>query len=138
MGGTLIRVAIAVWNDRISPVFDVSRDILVLDIENGAVTRRCLEKFPYNNAEHVLSSLTELKVQHLICGAISRPLAEMLSANGIRMISFTSGKIEEVIEAFLAGRLPDPALTMPGCCSRRKKFRLKGGRQYAKRKRNRS
>jgi predicted Fe-Mo cluster-binding NifX family protein len=118
--GILNRIAIAVWKDRVSPVFDVSRDILVLDIENGSVTHRCLEKFTYNNPEHMLLRLMELKVKHLICGAISRTLAELLSGYGIKMISFTSGKIEEIIDAYLAGRLPNPVLAMPGCSGWRK------------------
>ncbi len=40
-------------------------------------------------------------------------MAQMLSVAGIETISFTSGDIEEVLNAWLAGRLPDAALMTP-------------------------
>ena len=33
-----MKVAMSVWNGRISPVFDVSRNILILTVDRGAVT----------------------------------------------------------------------------------------------------
>ena len=38
-----MKAALTVWDGRISPVFDVSREALVLTIENGAVVARCRE-----------------------------------------------------------------------------------------------
>jgi len=35
--------AVTVWDGRISPVFDVSREALVLTVENGTVVKRCHE-----------------------------------------------------------------------------------------------
>ncbi|MFH1992961.1 MAG: NifB/NifX family molybdenum-iron cluster-binding protein [Pseudomonadota bacterium] len=122
-----MRVAVAVWKDRISPVFDVSRDILVLDIENGIITGKHGERFASDNSAHKLTRLAELRVQKLICGAISQPLADMLTSNGIKTLSFIAGGIEEVIAAYLAGNLPNPALSMPGCCSRRRRSRREVG-----------
>lgn len=122
-----MRVAIAVWKNRISPVFDVSRNILVLDIENGIVTGKHKEKFASDNSDHKLTRLAELRVQKLICGAISQPLADMLTSNGIKTLSFIAGDIVEVIAAYLAGSLPNPALSMPGCCRRRRRSRRAEG-----------
>jgi hypothetical protein len=35
-GVSIMKVAIIVWNNRISPVFDVARNIIVLDIAGGS------------------------------------------------------------------------------------------------------
>ena len=59
----------------------------------------------------------------LVCGAISRPLAEKALAAGIKVIPFVAGDVEEVIEARLQGELPSSALAMPGCLGRRERFR---------------
>jgi predicted Fe-Mo cluster-binding NifX family protein len=38
-----MKVALATWNGRISPVFDVARQVLLLDVEEGRVVARCEE-----------------------------------------------------------------------------------------------
>jgi predicted Fe-Mo cluster-binding NifX family protein len=113
-----MRAALAIWNGRVSPVFDVSRQILVLDIEDGnivAKSEEMLDDDPVGKA----GTLARLKVETLLCGAISRPLSGILAAYGIRIIPFIAGDSDEVIMAYLAGDLPNPQLSMPGCCGRK-------------------
>jgi predicted Fe-Mo cluster-binding NifX family protein len=62
--------------------------------------------------------LTELEVNVLICGAISRPLAEMVSASGVVVIPWVSGPVEGVLRAYLTKRLSDSRWRMPGCRGR--------------------
>ena len=115
-----MRAALAVWNGRISPVFDVSRQILVLDIEDGnivAKSEEMLDDDPVRKA----CTLSRLKVETLLCGAISRPLSGILASYGIRIIPFIAGDSDEVITAYLAGDLPNPKMSMPGCCVRRRR-----------------
>ncbi|HBX43481.1 MAG TPA: dinitrogenase iron-molybdenum cofactor biosynthesis protein [Deltaproteobacteria bacterium] len=121
-----MKVALSVWNGRISPVFDVSRRILVLDVHHGVVTGRSEETFEESDPVRKAGKLSELKVRKLICGAISRPLAGLFAAYGIRTIPFVAGDAGEVIEAFLAGALPNRRMAMPGCRGQRRRFR--GGR----------
>ena len=115
-----MRLAVAVWNDRISPVFDVSRRFLVVDIEKGKVVGKSMEMFTNDNPTHKLSRLSGLKVNTLICGAISRPVAEMLNQHGIHIIPFITGDQQEVVAAFLTGLLPSSDLSMPGWWKRRR------------------
>jgi len=111
-----MRVAITVWNDRISPVFDTASRIVLVDVERGAERgRRIVEvgvdSFPTQRARR----LTELEVNVLICGAISRPLAELVSASGVVVIPWVSGPVEGVLRAYLTKRLSDSRWRMPGC-----------------------
>jgi len=117
------KVALTVWNGRISPVFDVSQQILVLDIEGDAVITRRKETVTETDPLCRVTKLSDLKIETLICGAISRPLAWTLSAHSVRVIPFIAGDIEEVIEAFLADRLPNQKMAMPGCPGGRRRFR---------------
>ena len=109
-----MRVAVSVWEDRISPVFDVSRKILILEMENGPLAGRIVERFMDDDPIHKLHRLRSLQVNLLICGAISRSVADMLIAGGIQTIPFVSGKQEDVIAAYLAGELPGVRFAMPG------------------------
>lgn len=114
-----MRVAIAVWNDRISPVFDTSSRLLLVDVEQGAERGRHIvevgtDSFPTQRARR----LTELEVNVLICGAISRVLAELVSASGVVVIPWVSGPVEGVLRAYLMRRLSDSRWRMPGCRGR--------------------
>lgn len=120
-------VALAEWKGRVSPVFDVSRHILVLAIRDGVIVERREEYLDEEEPLGKAKRLASMEIDHLICGAISRPLAGLLSAYGIRTITFVAGDVEEVIKAFLSGLLPDPAMAMPGCCGRNNRFRAGQG-----------
>ena len=123
-----MKIAVPVWQGRVSPVFDTARHLLVIDVE-GAKARSRHEESLTDEMPHMrVSRLANLGVAVLVCGAISRSLAEMIAASGIRVIPFVSGDVEEVIQAFLCGTLPSPAFLMPGCCGRRRRFR--GGRGH--------
>ncbi len=113
-----MRLALAMWNGRISPVFDVSRQVHVVDIEDGRVIARHEEALPGTELCAQVSRLSTLAPHVLICGAISRPLADLLAAANVEVISFTAGPVEDVLAAWLAGSLPNPALSMPGCRGR--------------------
>jgi len=113
-----VRTAVSIWNGRIAPVFDVSRKLLVLEIERAEVVTRKEEPLPGPDPGDRIARLSALKVEELICGAISRPLHEMVLAHGIRVIPFVKGDLGEVIQAWLKGELENEAFLMPGCCGR--------------------
>jgi len=109
------RIAIPRWNGRVSPVFDTASRLLVVEVgEEGECSR-----FETDISEHFLPSksirLTGLGVDTLICGAISRPLAYMITTAGIKLIPWISGQVEDVLQAFITGTLFDLRFMMPGC-----------------------
>lgn len=118
-----MKVALTVWDKRISPVFDVCREALVLEVESRKVVST--SAVDLNTATPLLKieRLAELGVKTLICGAISEPLQRELNSRGLMVIGFVAGDVDEVVQAFISGMLPDPALAMPGCCDRLNRFR---------------
>jgi len=74
-----------------------------------------------------IERLMELGIQTLVCGTITEPLQHELSVRGVKVIGFVAGEIDEVVKCLLDGMLPNRALSMPGCCGRRNRFR--GGRR---------
>jgi predicted Fe-Mo cluster-binding NifX family protein len=118
-----MKVALATWNGRISPVFDVARQLLLLDVIDGRVTARREEALPGDEMQAQASQLATLGTQVLICGAISHSMAAVLAGKGIRVIPFTAGTVAEVVDAWLADALPSAVLSMPGCCGQQKRCR---------------
>lgn len=121
-----MKVALTVWDGRISPVFDVSRQAAILTIENGALTAHSHASIETPAPALKIERLIGLGVETLICGAISEPLRRELVARGVRVLGFVAGETDEVVRSFVAGALPTDALSMPGCGGGQHRFR--GGR----------
>ena len=121
-------MAITSWNGRISPVFDVSRQVVVMEVKDGRIINRQEHDLESNEPSAKVIRLTELGVDTLICGAVSRPLADMIVARGIKLVPFVAGETDRVVEAYLAGNLSNTVFAMPGCCGRRRRFRGLRGR----------
>jgi predicted Fe-Mo cluster-binding NifX family protein len=123
-----MRVALTIWEDRVSPVFDTARAAVLADIEEGKLVVQREEIFPSDSAQEKVARLRALGVDTLICGAISRPLAEMLGAAGIRVVPFVAGGAKEVLAAYLSGDLPTRSFAMPGCrCGQAHRFHGRRG-----------
>lgn len=106
--------------NRVSPVFDVAQSVLLVEFDAGKELRRRTFELQSQDLARRVAEVSGHGVKVLICGAISRPLEAMLVAAGIRVIPQTCGFVEEVVQAFIAGRLNDRAFLMPGCCGRRR------------------
>ncbi|MGW8179342.1 MAG: NifB/NifX family molybdenum-iron cluster-binding protein [bacterium] len=122
-----MRIAIPFWMERISPVFDVAKDLLLVDIENSTELERQNKRVEEADLTRRAHYVDDLGVKVLICGAISRPLRLILEARGIEVIGQVCGNTEEILQAFLQGSLSDQAFLMPGCKMRRERFHLEAG-----------
>ena len=118
-----VKVAIPTWDARVSPVFDVAKRLLVVDVEGDVEVSR--EETAIDETQLIPRArrVAELGVDVLVCGAVSRPLEAMLVAAGVRVVPQTCGPVEDVLRAFVSGQLADNAFLMPGCCGRRRRFR---------------
>jgi len=110
-----MKVSIPVLDNRISPVFDESRRVLIVEVEDGVEIDRCEEPLHGMGPLWKVMHLTGLGVNVLICSAISCHLQRRLMAAGVQVIPHTCGSVEEVLNAFLSGRLTEHSFLMPGC-----------------------
>jgi len=110
-----MRVAIPLWQGRVSPVFDEASRILLVDISNKQEQHRREESLIVQNPFARAKLLPHLGVDLLICGMISQTQQAALASVGIRIIPHICGSMEDVIAAFLDGRIENGALRMPGC-----------------------
>ncbi len=118
-----MRAAVTVWDGRISPLFDVSREAVILTIENAAVVARTTASVETPHPALKVARLTELGIDTVICGAISEPLRSELTIRGVRVVGFVAGVIDHAIQAFIADERPAPALSMSGCRVKQNRFR---------------
>lgn len=116
-----MKAAFAIWNNRIAPVFDVTRRIVVVEFDSGRIIDEHHETLPDNVLSQKALRLAELGIETLVCGAISRSLQTMVAGRGVRVIAFIAGDVQEVIQAWFAGTLAQGVFAMPGCRRRRRR-----------------
>jgi predicted Fe-Mo cluster-binding NifX family protein len=109
-----MKVALPVWQGRVSSVFDFAHILLVVEFEKGREKSRQEITLAEQTRPNRVAILKQLGVRILICGAISRPLAEMLNGSGIQVLPFVSGPTEQIINAYETGRLGQPQYILPG------------------------
>ena len=105
----------AVYGNYISNVFDFAHRFLIVDIENGKEANRAEVALESRTLPQRAGQLKSLGVDVLVCGAISRVLANMVTASGIQLLPYVTGRFNDVLQAHLNGQLVQPQFTMPGC-----------------------
>ena len=127
-----MRLAIPEHQGRVAPVFDCCKRMLI---------------FLHNPEEHKLvedqdwsvvprlarpKRLQELMVELLICGGISCRMEDQVSGQGILIIPWIAGGVDEVLAALRQGRISDPCYTMPGRGKCRRKGRFENMQELMK------
>lgn len=120
-----MHIAIPVWQQRVSPVFDTAQTLLLVRVHDGHEEERKTINLVESCPPLRVARIRELGVDVLVCGAISRPLARLCQAANIELVPWVAGPVEEVLAELLTGRLPAAKYTMPGC---RGRVRRRGGR----------
>jgi len=109
-----MKIAIPIWNDYVSSVFDFAHKLLLIDTENGCETSRTEISIDIKRPPDRVVKLQQLGVDMLVCGAISKSLANMVGASGIQVLPYVTGKVDDVLQAYFAGQLGQPRFMMPG------------------------
>ena len=109
-----MRLAIPIWQERISPVLDSASRLLVVDLENQKEISRFEIYLDECDLTRTCQRIEGIGVDVLICSAVSRPFARMLEIAGIQLIHDISGAAEDVIHAYSRGDLGRGNFSMPG------------------------
>jgi predicted Fe-Mo cluster-binding NifX family protein len=109
-----MKVAIPIFENRISPRFDFSPEIWVIEVEKGKVVGR--EKFSTAklNLPQRLEQITSNGIHKVICGGIDGLSRDQLGSRGIDVVQDVTGDADIVLNLFMRGRLRSGF-----CCERR-------------------
>lgn len=113
-----MKLALTVCENRISPLFDCARMLLIVDIVDRTSTGRHFEVLHYESPFSRAAKLSDLGVKVLICGAVSDQFANIIETYGIRIVPFVAGAVDEVLDAYLTGAIYSSKFKMPGCGSK--------------------
>lgn len=123
-----MRLALSVFKDCISTVFDAADQLLI--VEMNATTNH-YKKIPLKFISTVpagrAAQLKDECIDVLICGAISRPMQALIMSQGITVHPFVRGDINTIIAAYQNNQLEQSIFSLPGC--RRRALGTRCGRQ---------
>ena len=109
-----MKIAIAHWQGRVSPVFDVADRLFLITIEDSREVHRESLRLASRDPFERARKLAERGVDVLLCGAVSSALEKALTAAGIRVLGFLGGELESIVTAFLDGQLNDGRIAACG------------------------
>ena len=124
-----MKLAIMLYGTRVSPRYGYSQGVLIVEVNNqGEFGRKTLEIGKYY-PEKIPDLLSKEGVEVVISGGMNQHFQNLFRLRGIEVIWGIIGEVDDVLAAFMTGRL-SPGM---GCCpkgrqrQRQRRFR---GRRY--------
>ena len=114
----MMKVAIPIFLDRISPRLDCARKLLVLEIEKDRLVEKREMDISHWLPDEKIIYLKRLGIRQLICGGIRLEDRNGLNRFGIQVASPLYGEVDTIIKEYLSGKL-----NMPCCRVRKRKGR---------------
>jgi predicted Fe-Mo cluster-binding NifX family protein len=115
------RVAIPVWQGRVSPVLDTAERLWIYDLGSGQESPPPIVEIPPTDIRQRTQFIRDLGIRTLLCGAVSRPLYSLLLGARIAVWPWLTGTAEEVLAAYSDGCLDSDRFQLPGCRRRRQR-----------------
>ncbi|OGL47156.1 MAG: hypothetical protein A2161_14170 [Candidatus Schekmanbacteria bacterium RBG_13_48_7] len=114
-----MRIAVPVFDSRISPVLDFSTHLEIFEIENDRITENQNIEFHGHTMLERINFLKDAGVEALICAGLCQEMQYFLKMSGIKVYAGIIGRKDDVLKAFVKNELDHPRFKMPGCCRMR-------------------
>lgn len=109
-----MKIAVTAWEDRVSPVFDSAKILLIAQVEKQEIVGRSYEPVDMSTIAKAVESLQQKEIKQVICGAVSEESITILEGYGIELFPFIAGEIEVILDRFVKGEEIE-TFVMPGC-----------------------
>jgi len=100
-----VKVAIPRFEEEVAPCFEYSADIVIFTIRGRKVVAQIGFPLQSRDVFDRFRLLRDQQVKTLICGGVQDFFEDLLRANGIHVISWVTGSVDELLDLFIRGRL---------------------------------
>jgi predicted Fe-Mo cluster-binding NifX family protein len=111
----VMKIAIPIWEDKVSPVFDTALRLLLVEVKDNQVASRLAYHIGEEDLSWKCHRIKELDPDVIICGAVSHLFLNMLKGVGLAVIQHVAGMTEEIIDAYIRDDIYNTRFLMPGC-----------------------
>jgi predicted Fe-Mo cluster-binding NifX family protein len=103
--GADVRVGVPRMGERVAPCLEYCAVMAIFTIENGVIVDQ--HDFPMRSRDPFdrVRLLRDQRVDTIICGGVQGIYEDALRASGIRVISWVSGPVDDLLGLFLRGAL---------------------------------
>ena len=98
-------IALPVFEERISPLLDVSEKFVIYEINDKKITQKAIVNINATSERVRIEKLRDIGVSLIISGAVSRYLSYIITECGLKHIAWASGPVDEVINLYLNNTL---------------------------------
>ncbi len=123
-----MKIAIPVFNSRISPRFDCAQEMLLVDVADGKIVAQWKISIEGLSSIEKNRTMLDLGVDTLICGGIDHHSMQWLKYHDLLVYAWLTGDVQDMLTCFLTGGLTTRPIseTAERWCNRR---RFKGSKQ---------
>lgn len=109
-----MKIAIPRFGERVAPCFEHSATMAIYTIEAGRIIDQV--DVPLQSREEFdrIRLMRAQQVKAVICGGIHEFFENMLRADGIEVVSWVTGEVEDLLGLYLEGRLSPGVSTREG------------------------
>lgn len=109
-----MKIAVPQWQNRVSPVLDEAGTFTVMEISEEGKQKRLEISLSSIDLPERMTFLYRFGVDGVICGAVSQSLKNILDSLHIEVISHICGEIDDILDAFVRGKLEESEYFQPG------------------------
>ena len=121
----MTKIAIPLFNERISPRFDCAQSFLLVETEDRGIVESEEVQIGLLSTMDKVGKLSDLRVDTFICGGIDEVSARRLVHKGIRIYAWITGMARDALISFLNGELESGIMVGAGG-HRQGRWRLSG------------
>ena len=114
----MMKIAVPVWDQRVSPVLDTADRVLIYEVEGSTITP-CGEVFLGQSETVERARIISEAADVLVCAALSQPLESCLAGYDVDVRGWLMGDPRGLVEIVAYGNDPGSEWYMPGCGRRR-------------------
>jgi predicted Fe-Mo cluster-binding NifX family protein len=101
----IVRVAIPRFGELVAPCLGYSATITIFTIRREKVVTQVDFRLQSRDVLDRVRLLRDQQVKTVICGGVEEHLEDMLQADGVHVISWVSGAVDELLDCYLRGEL---------------------------------
>ena len=119
MNPVRLKIAIPRFGEYVAPCLGAAATLGIYTVEQDVVVEQTNFPLESDRALDRVRLLRDQYVDVVICGGIQDRIEDIIRANGIRVFSWVSGNVEDLLHAFLRGELQTPAGDHADCTAAR-------------------
>ncbi len=98
-------IAIPIFGERVSPRLDLTENLKLFTIKDTTILKSEIIRLISHNKLERINMIIDLNPDLIICNGLSEIFQKEIEKNNIKLIPWTHGEVDEVLQKYLVGSL---------------------------------